>query len=80
MTFGEWLKYSYITQAIEVAVMVVGLYAYKAWRKRHPSKLTPMPDNKCSTADCRLGAGHIMPCWDGTPDPNYKTRTGKNTP
>ena len=83
MNFWEWLKFSYGTQAIELLVLGVIFWAVKRWRRKHPPKMPAMSDfplNRCSVENCRLGAGHVMPCWDGTPDPNYKARTGLDKP
>ena len=76
MIFTDYLKYLecfYLAQAIEFFVLGLALYFLQRWQKKHPPKLVPV--NPCSIKGCRLGSGHLMPCWDGTPDPNYKERT-----
>lgn len=75
MTFKEWISWSYITQAIEFSVIALIALGYRYWKKKQPYKPADFAFNSCPIKNCRLGRGHMMPCWDGTPDPKYDERT-----
>lgn len=72
LTANEWVRATIIADVFHWGIVgvlaLIGLLVQR-WLRRRQRHTVPCPVPKC-----QLGRGHVMPCWDGTPDPKREER------